>query len=71
MVLLLREQVFDMIVEKEALQLRSAHGLRPSNPLFASCRTTIAIERLGHIPFGTRVEEGQLIAFFQTFDSAI
>lgn len=71
MVLMLKEHFFDMIIEKKALQLRDAHVLCPSNPLPATSRTAVAIERLGHVPFGTRVEKGQFIAFFQPFDPAI
>jgi len=63
--LLLMQQLFDVVIEKVALQLRTAHVFRASNPLLARAGTTVAGERLSHLPLGARVEEGQLVAFLQ------
>ena len=56
-----------MRIQPVSLQLLGRHVLCPANPAFTDIRgrTADTLERLGHLPLGTGVEEGQDIAFGQ------
>lgn len=68
--LLLLEQLVNVVVEEQTLQFRRAHVLGPRNPFAARVGAAIALEGLGHVPFGAWVEEGQVVAFLEADDIA-
>jgi hypothetical protein len=58
----LLQQLADMRVQPNTLQIPLGHILGAGNNPMAQSLSTQALERLGHIPLGARIEKSQLVA---------